>query len=100
MKYALIALALLTVISTAAVAEDGPSMDSDKKARMAQKFEERKAERLKHIGERIAEMQKRQACVQAAANFEAMKSCFPDRMKKRGKAGKNSGGPEKEQDGD
>ena len=40
-------------------------------------FETMKASLLKMIGERIADMQKRQSCIQAAADQKAFTACFP-----------------------
>ncbi len=40
-------------------------------------FSERKKEMLEKIADHIADMQKRQSCVQAAADIEAMRACFP-----------------------
>jgi len=41
------------------------------------RFQEVKPKRLEHIGERIAELQRLQACVQAATNPEALRACRP-----------------------
>jgi len=42
-----------------------------------QRFEEMKARHLEHISRRIAKLQQIQACVQAAANPEALRACRP-----------------------
>jgi hypothetical protein len=44
-----------------------------------QQFQERKAEILKRIGDRLAEIQQRQSCVQAAGTPAALRDCMPHR---------------------
>ncbi|MCE9508723.1 MAG: hypothetical protein K8R48_10500 [Alphaproteobacteria bacterium] len=81
-KYFLMTAAIVVATSSAAMAADaGKPMMGGKGKEMT--FEERKAKTLEHMGKRIAAMQKKQACVQAAATQEAMKACFPN-MGKRG----------------
>ncbi|HIJ83165.1 MAG TPA: hypothetical protein HPQ00_03065 [Magnetococcales bacterium] len=41
------------------------------------KFQERKAEILKKVEARLAEIQKRHSCVQAASNPQDLKACRP-----------------------
>lgn len=67
-------------------AEGGPGGPDP--AAMQQKFQEKKAQVSAKISERIAEMQKRKACVDGASTPETLKACFPD----RGKFGKRRGG--------
>lgn len=45
----------------------------------AQHFEAAKARHLEHIAKHIAELQQRQACIQAAQNHEALRACMPAR---------------------
>ena len=45
----------------------------------SQRFEERKAEILGHIAQRLSELQQRQGCVQSAQNHEALRACMPER---------------------
>jgi hypothetical protein len=49
-----------------------------------QQFQQRKAEILKHISDRLAEIQQRQSCVEAANNHEALRACMPHRGEGRG----------------
>lgn len=44
-------------------------------------FADIKAKALDRIAKRLEEVQKRQACVQAANDKEALKACFPNRGK-------------------
>ena len=83
--------AIVAAMATAAVAENMAAAPDGKKGRaMPEKtFEERKAGTLKRISNRIAQMQKKQACIQAAASHEAMQACFPN-MGKRGGHGPKS----------
>jgi hypothetical protein len=58
-------------------------------------FEQRKADVLKNIDERMARMQEDKACVQAAANQEELKACWVKRQQemetKRGEMGRRGG---------
>ena len=45
------------------------------------KFEERKAKALQHLEKRAAEVQQKQACVQASTDSKSLESCFPNREK-------------------
>jgi hypothetical protein len=72
--------------------------DSDKKVMKEEKFEDRKAKVLEHISKHIAEAQKRQACVEAATNHDALKACMPERKGHGGWHGKNEGGEEGKKD--
>lgn len=74
----------------------GPGAGGPDPAAMQQNFQERKAQMSAKMSERIAEMQKRKACVDGAANPEALKACFPN----RGKFGKHGGGDGKWGDGE
>jgi hypothetical protein len=63
---------------------DPDKMDNARKAEEAQRFNEHKQQMLRQIGERIGEMQsrigdmqKKQSCVQSAADREALRGCFP-----------------------
>ena len=78
MKKLLFMAALLT--STAAMAQTRPpaAPGAAPNAAREQHFAERKAEVLKRIGDHIAELQKRQACVQAASVPGSIKACFPN----------------------
>lgn len=110
-KFALMALALMAVTATAAIAEDAaPTAPAAEKAEKAaakkaehqkmreENFGERKTKILGHLSERAADIQKKQACVQAAATPDALKGCFPKRAERhhgrRGGEGGPEGGPE------
>lgn len=80
--------AAMLLSSSVAFAEEppaagGPGGGPDP-AVMQQKFEEKKAQISAKISERIAEMQKRKACVDGAANPEALRACMPERFGKHG----------------
>jgi hypothetical protein len=71
-KFILIAF-LLT--STAAVAQEAPSVPAT--GGPAEKtFQERKAKALDYVGQRLAEMQKRHDCIEAASTPESLDDCF------------------------
>ncbi len=61
-----------------------------------EKFQEHKQKILQKIDERIAEGQKRRACVAAASDVEALKACMPE----RGKGGHEGGMRRKRGGGD
>lgn len=98
MKRALSAVALLSLVfAVQAFAVDGgnPATSSGKT------FEQRQANILKMIDERIASMQEGRTCVQAAKNDEDIKACREKQMAKmKGKRGEMRhehgmmGGPE------
>ena len=44
-----------------------------------QRFEEHKAEMLRHIDEHLAEVQHRKVCVEAARDHDALRACMPER---------------------
>lgn len=46
-------------------------------AQREQTFEQRKAKISQHMAEKIAELQKKKSCVDAAATPEALKTCLP-----------------------
>lgn len=75
MKKLLIAAMLLA--STSAFAADASTTATAPAAKhvAAKSFDDAKAERLKHINDHLALLQKAQTCVQAAADFNAMKAC-------------------------
>ena len=81
MKQFLMTTALVAVMSTAALANTttAPAGKDDKGQQTQQKFDERKAKVLKKMGEHLAKMQEKQACVQTATTPDAMKACFPNR---------------------
>lgn len=56
-------------------------------------FQEHKAEILKRISERLAEVQKRQSCVQAANDRQALVACMPQRGERRGDHDNGEAGP-------
>ncbi|MGA7953530.1 MAG: hypothetical protein WCA07_08410 [Gloeobacterales cyanobacterium] len=56
-------------------------------------FQEHKAEILKRISERLAEVQKRQSCVQAANDRQALVACMPQRGERRGGHDNNEARP-------
>jgi len=85
-KGALMAVAALisVLLAAPAFAETAPAASPapektqvDHKAERAAHFNEHKQKLLKKIGEHIAEMQKRQSCVQASKDTDAMWACFP-----------------------
>jgi hypothetical protein len=91
MKKLLLIALLLT--STPALAENAPPAGGPPAARNSagpspeqreQRFAEHKTKALERIGQHIAEMQKKQQCVQAADKPDALKACFPNRGKGRG----------------
>ncbi len=67
----------------------------------APSFADIKAKALDRIGKHLDEVQKRQACVQAANDKEALKACFPNRGKfGGGRFGRGGpGGPEGDEGG-
>jgi hypothetical protein len=79
MRLAAIALAL--IIPSIAWCQGAPGGGQ---AGDGQQFQERKAEILKRISDRLAEIQQRQSCVQAANNPEALRACMPHRGEGRG----------------
>lgn len=90
----LAALVLALLIAVPAMAEDSPAvppMKEPHKNYREMKFEERKAEALKRLNERIAELQKKQACVEAATSHDTIEACFPKRMKRHPGGGDDSG---------
>lgn len=64
------ALAVTIMFGGIAIAADAPVQ-----ARPAANFEQRKADHLKRVDERIAHLQEERACIQAAANHDALKAC-------------------------
>jgi len=90
-KQLLMTVALVTAISTIAMAEETPPAAAEGQKHKTAQFEERKAKAQQRLSARAAEMQKKQACVQAADNPDALKSCFPNKGKRgeHGKSGKN-----------
>lgn len=82
MTLAAVAMALMT--STAAIAEDGAGGGKGD----GKNFEQHKAKILERIDQRIAEGQKRRACVAAAGDATALKACTPERREGGGGGGK------------
>ena len=87
MKKLLFVAFLLT--SGAAMAQTAPAPSTTPatgvpSAQHEEKFEERKARILDHISKHLAEIQKRQACVQAATTPKALKACLPERKHEHG----------------
>lgn len=81
MTFAAVALALMT--SATAMAEDGAGGGKGD----GKNFEQHKAKILERIDQRLAEGQKRRACVAAASDAAALKACMPER-KEGGRGGK------------
>src|SRR5437762_703359 len=75
------ALAQTTTAGGAPAVQAGPADNHEKRE---EKFAEHKAKILERINQHLAEVQKHQACVQAANNREARAACFPTRGKGRG----------------
>ncbi|MCC7036073.1 MAG: hypothetical protein IT560_02085 [Alphaproteobacteria bacterium] len=79
-KMMIAALAMTVMTAGAARAEEpsgGPGPDGGKGS--PEKFQEHKQKILQKIDARIAESQKRRACVAAASDVEALKACMPER---------------------
>ncbi len=85
MMIAAVAMALMT--STAAIAEDAAGGGKGD----GKNFEQHKAKILERIDQRIAEGQKRRACVAAASDVTALKACMPERKEGGGRRGKRGG---------
>jgi TolA-binding protein len=95
-KNLLYAVAFMACLSTPVHAEDPPPAgnaptspaqedQSGRQQLREQRFSDRKTEKLKMLGDRIseeqariAEMERKQNCVQAAATPEALEACFPN----------------------
>lgn len=94
MKYiAMIAAGLALLLTAPAFAEDqpgGPGGMMDPAAKEA-RFNEKKQQVLKGMNQFMTEMQKRQACIEAATTPEAMHACFPQRGMGEGKGGRSFG---------
>ena len=78
MKRLLIIAMLLA--TTAAYAADAPASDASAptashRSHAPRDFNKAKAQRLQHINDHIALLQKAEVCVKAAADFDAMKAC-------------------------
>lgn len=88
-----ILFAALLMCSTAAFAEepkgpppgDGGGAQMEREARPQMSFEERKKKALERIAKHKAKLAEKEACVNAAADGEALKACFPHH--KRGEGG-------------
>lgn len=96
-KMTIAAIAISMMTATAAMAEDGAGGGKGD----GKNFEQHKQKVLEHIDKRIAEGQKRRACVSAAADITALKACMPER-REGGKGGKfrnrdNKGGDDSAQ---
>lgn len=90
-KMMIAALAMTVMTAGVARAEEaaggaGPGPGGGGKG-SPEKFQEHKQKILQKIDERIAESQKRRACVAAASDVEALKACMPER-----KGGHEGGG--------
>ena len=91
-KYFLMTAAVVLSVASVAMAEGsaqattavkagvttGRDMTAPANAPAPVPFDTMKASVLKMMGERIADMQKRQSCVQAAADQKAFAACFPN----------------------
>ena len=75
----LLIIAMLLATTTAYAADTSSSAAADATAshrsHAPKDFNKAKAQRLQHINDHIVLLQKAQACVQAAADFDAMKAC-------------------------
>ena len=72
----LLFIALLLASTSAYAADTAPAPAAGGAAHVMPKdFGEAKAERLKHINDKLVMLQKAQTCVQAASDFAAMKAC-------------------------
>jgi hypothetical protein len=82
-KYFLMTAAIVVATSSMAMAMDeGKPMMDGKGQELT--FEQKKAKTLQLMSGRIAAMQKKHACVEAAATKEAMQACFPNKGKRGG----------------
>ena len=99
-KHFLIATAALLVVSSAALAmvngqpaaggkveaaagSNATAPAAPAAASSSGSFDAMKANVLQQINDRIADMQKRQSCIQAAADSTAFTACFPQQMGRR-----------------
>jgi hypothetical protein len=71
MKVIIISMLVATLFAVSAFAEDS----TPKPQKNGATFEQRKANILKHIDERLARTQEEKTCVQAATNREGIKAC-------------------------
>jgi hypothetical protein len=95
-----LALIALLFVSTAAMAQTPPPTGGNPPPPVGggqggehgdgQHFQEMKAKILQRIGDHMAEVQKRQACVEAANDGEALRACLPER-KDHGQGGPGGG---------
>jgi hypothetical protein len=101
-KKILIALAVIVTMSaTVVMAQDDASApapaapaatspatgSSSHKGRHEMKFADRKAHALKRLEKSAANIQQKQACVQASTDKESLQACFPKRGQGKGKGG-------------
>lgn len=111
----LLTVAMAVVLSAPALAEErgevrgGPVSGAERMHRERpersmdkppnqERFAEHKAMAVKRISGRIAEMEKKKACVEGASSPEAMGACFPNKGKRMAhhKEGGDGGPPEAE----
>lgn len=76
-KLLIIALLLATTTAYAAdtTSPDTPAPAASHRSHAPKDFNKAKAQRLQHINDHIVLLKKAEVCVQAAADFDAMKAC-------------------------
>jgi hypothetical protein len=89
MKNAFIAAAVLSLaLAVPAFAVDGTQPPKDQ----SQSFEQKKADILKNMDERMARMQEEKSCVQAANSHADLKTCWEKRRQEMEKMRETHGG--------
>ena len=83
MKQLLIIAMLLATTTAFAADTASTTAPIDKGATQQQKFEATKSKRLQKISGRVAELQKAQACVEAATDYNGLAGCDSPRFKAR-----------------
>ncbi len=86
-KMMIAAIAMTVMTASVARAEEAAGAAGGGGGGSPEKFQEHKQKILAKIDERIAEGQKRRACVAAAGDVTALKACMPER-----KGGREGGG--------
>jgi hypothetical protein len=77
-KYLFLAVIAILAVPGLALGQSSPGEQSDGSDQgNGQQFQQRKDEILKRISARLAEIQQRQSCVEAANNRQALQACMP-----------------------
>jgi|ERR1035437_5856441 hypothetical protein len=92
-KMMLLTAASVSLLALPALAQDnsGAGGNGGQGGQPGQAFDARKAEVVQHIGDRIAELQKAQACAQAATDPQSLRACLPNRGERGGQRGGHGG---------